>query len=116
LALLRRSADGRFQSNPAVRQLLEIGSRGPGHWLGIDQAHLSKRTLARTQSATVPPSPIRSAVWGTATAGLTRASLQISILCDLDGVIDLDAEVTNGALDLRMASKSSTARKFPVRP
>jgi hypothetical protein len=26
----------------------------------------------------------------------------VNLLCDVDGVIDLDAEVTKGALDLRM--------------
>jgi len=29
----------------------------------------------------------------------------VNLLCDLDGVIDLDAEVTNGALDLRMTER-----------
>jgi hypothetical protein len=39
----------------------------------------------------------------------------VNLLRDFDVVIDLDAEVANGALDLVYASKSWTARKFPVR-
>jgi hypothetical protein len=31
-----------------------------------------------------------------------RFASDVDLLCDLDGVIDLDAEVANGALDLGM--------------
>ena len=74
-----------------------------GRPLPFDPA-IQKPTFSRTQSATAPVSPITSAVRGIATA-LTRASLQMfDLLPDFDGVIDFDAEVANGALDLRMSA------------
>lgn len=63
---------------------------------------IQERTFARTRSATKGPSPITSAVRGAVTARVRFAS-DVDLLCDLDRIIDLDAEVSNGALDLRVS-------------
>ena len=49
---------------------------------------------------------------------LCLGALDVDLLGDLDGVVDLDAEVSNRALDLRMAEqqlhRSQVARLPPV--
>jgi hypothetical protein len=58
----------------------------------------TRADFAQTQSATVPVPPVTSAVRGWQTH--SPFALGVNLLCDLDGVINFEAEVTNGALDL----------------
>ena len=48
--------------------------------------------------------------------GISRQRSDIDPLRDLDGVIDLDAEVANGALDLRMSEQKLYGSEVPCAP
>jgi hypothetical protein len=50
------------------------------------------------------PSPITSGMRSVVTAHLHFAS-DVDLLCHLDRIIDLDAERSNGALDLRVIER-----------